>query len=344
MNYSPTSILGIPPTTGGVRIAMAAILLVLGILGFILVPAQAQVACEPGSVQVSFNSVAAPVWEVEGKVTAYDLGSRTITANGMTIKLPDGFLIKTHDLGQTTGNLSLAELVDDTLPSIIGGTLKADGRVEFPASSPGCMSLLPESVFFEMDENGVVGPLVDVFIDEGSPADSSFIVNGTMVKMNQDPRFTADLFGIGGRAIQFSDLVGNQGALVSVDGYFAEGILRATVVEADVVPQDPAGLVDTVIIEQAQLQKDTRLRVRGVVSTLPGTNSFTQLVSVYNGTAGQDGEGKNQCNGILLNDNVPVEVDGTFSYRNNNVAGSPSVVCVISKDGGGIDDAPVTLK
>lgn len=81
----------------------------------------------------------AAVFDVEGKITAFNRTSRTLTANGLTFTVPSVLLVETRDL-DLTGNITFDTLTDPTLEaqrSIIGGTVIATGTVSFTAVGTG---------------------------------------------------------------------------------------------------------------------------------------------------------------------------------------------------------------
>jgi hypothetical protein len=148
----------------------------------------------------------------------------------------------------------------------VDGTVIANGTTDFvPATNadtgapePGsyCMTLTATSVFTEVAKNMIIGPLMSVDADAGT-----FVINDTKVAMNTDTRFSSDLHDTGGDPLQLADLVGHEGALMDVNGYYhaGTGTMRGTVVEADLV-RAAAGK-DTVQVQRASGQ----LRVNGVV-------------------------------------------------------------------------------
>ncbi len=209
--------------------------------------ASAQALCAP--VDITPPAVAA-VFDVEGKITAFDRTSRTLTANGLTFTVPSVLLVETRDL-DLTGNITFDTLTDPTLEaqrSIIGGTVIATGTVSFTAVGAGfCTSSTAAQVFVELAENGLVGLLSNI-----DPVNGSFRVNGALVRMNTDPRFPSDLLDIGGGSITVADLVGFEGTEVSAGGYFdaAQGVLFGTAVETEALQLQPGS--DTVAITRAE--------------------------------------------------------------------------------------------
>jgi hypothetical protein len=89
---------------------------VLGLCGLAAIgltvagPAQAAHTCADGSPPVHFTPPADPLLrvDVEGKISSVDLAGSTVTANGMTFKVPETLKVKTEDLDHATGNLRFA--------------------------------------------------------------------------------------------------------------------------------------------------------------------------------------------------------------------------------------------
>ncbi|MBI4496989.1 MAG: hypothetical protein HY689_03695 [Chloroflexi bacterium] len=342
------------------RVFLALVLAVTGLGAFPPAPAGATHTCPAGSLPVHFTPPEDPalrIWEVEGKIAVFDTTARTMTANGLTFTIPSGLRIKTLDLDQPEGNLSFGEVLpsdpaDPTSPplidlvdpaleavrTVIGGTAIADGRAEFTTTVDGtCMSLSAESVFVELAENGIIGLLMSVDV-----ADGSFVVDGATVRMNDDPRFPSDLLDLGGDPITLEQLVGNEGGLVDVGGYFEAGELRGTAVQAEILQR--LADRDTVAIERAQGREDRgELRVVGLVSPHPVTGQLAASVDLYDGTKnGPTNAESTGCNGVLIGDNVEVDpVDGAFVFRERGID-IPDTVCVVSP-GGGVDDRPVDI-
>lgn len=219
----------------------------------------------------------------------------------MTFAVPAGFMIKTNDL-DAPGNITFETLTDPALDarrSILSGTVIASGNVVVtsPDGLQACQSFTPTSVFVELAENGLIG-----------------------------------LLASGGNPIDFSELAGAEGILVSVGGYFdvSLGTLFATVVETEIVKSQPG--TDAVAITRAEgrLGSGGELRVEGAnTRTLAGT--FVASVTVYSG--GLDVTGTN-CAGTALG-NAPVStVDGTWSLRRRPISPVPTEVCAKSAGGG----------
>jgi hypothetical protein len=305
--------------------------------GGALPSAEAAVTCGVGVPTTVAPTAGATAWDVEGKITGFDTTARTITANGMTFHVPDTMKIKTNGLDQPDGNLeftgpgSLTDPALEAKQSIVGGTVIASGNVVTTPTTGGfCLTFEPTSIFVELAENGVIGPLVSV-----DAANGTFNVNGATVKMNDDPRVPSKLTDLAGQPLTLDQLANNIGMLMDVGGYFdtAANTLRGTIVEADLVA--PKATTDTVSIDQAQWASQ-ELRGRGVVSRKPD-GQYAASVSLFTGAANGT-----TCGGTRLATAAINATDGSYTFRMRNVA-NPGTICVSSL-GGGVDDSPVTAK
>jgi hypothetical protein len=295
---------------------------------FAAVTAGAQTApCVPVS---SPPGADATVFEVEGKITAYDRTNRTITANGMTFAVPATLLIKTADLDAPVGNITFEALTDpsaEAVRSIIGGSTRSSGVItSSTTTTSNCISFVADSVFVELAENVLSGTLSDVNVTDGS-----FKVNGVLVRMNPDARWPAELTDIGGNAITLDKLVGFEGTLVTAEGYFdaAAGTLFGVAVETEVVTQQPGK--DGVAITRTEGRVDNReLRVEGV-NTRNGQGQMATSVDVHAGVMNATATG---CAGPRLGAATVNQLDGTWSFRQRNIATIPTSVCAVSPLGG----------
>jgi hypothetical protein len=299
------------------------------VLAALLAPARAsaQALCTPVNIP---PTAASPVFDVEGKITAFDRANRTITANGLTFTVPSVLLVETRDL-ELTGNITFDTLTDPALEaqrSIIGGTVIATGTASFTAVGTGfCISSTASQVFVELAENGLVGVLSDV-----APANGSFRVNGVLVRMNTDPRFPSDLLDIGGNPIAIADLVGFEGTEVTAGGYFdaAQGVLLGTSVETEALQSQPG--TDSVAITRAEGRVgNAELRLEGVNTRSPQTGQFATSVTLHRGGLDAAGTG---CAGTQLGTAPVSAVDGTWQLRIRNITQIPTQVCAKSPLGG----------
>lgn len=306
-------------------LAVAAGLAVTGLAG----AAEAAHTCVEG-VPIHFTpsaDVIAAGFEVEGRITSYDLAARTITANGMTFSVPPDLLIATSSL-DGPGNITFEALVDpalETVRTIVGGTVIATGGFEFVGTGTVlCMISRATSVYVEMAENVLSGPLLSV---EGNAAN----INGATVMANTDPRWPARLIDEGGNEYPLERLAELVGQPVSAEGYFEDGVLRATILEFEGVL--PGEGTDTVAITRAEA-KNAGVRVRGTVSLNPATGTFVSSVTVYAGLLATGGG----CVGTVIGTAPVTPGNGSFELR-TRTGGAPPTVCVASPGGGAAQSA-----
>jgi hypothetical protein len=299
------------------------------------VSAMAQAPCVPVDIAPPTDP-ALQVFEVEGKIQSFNTTARTITANGMTIFIPTTVLVETRNL-DLTGNITLANLTDPTLEaqrSIIGGTVIASGDIVFSQATGGnCVSMNATRVFVEFAENVIVGLLSNV-----DTAAGTFRVNGSLVRMNADPRFPKDILDVGANQLTITDLASHEGEDISVGGYYdaAQNVLNGTLVETEFVKALPGQ--DGVAITRTEGRTGNReLRVEGLNARNP-QGQFAASVTVFSG--GLDAAGT-QCVGTQLGTAAVSSVDGTWAFRQRNIT-PPTQVCVKSPFGG-IDASAVTL-
>lgn len=304
-------------------------LLVTGLM--FLSAAQANAQTAPCTAVSSPPGADAAVFEVEGKITAYDRTNRTVTANGMTFSIPSTLLVKTADLDAPVGNITFEALTDpsaESVRSIIGGSTRSSGVTTSSTKETGgnCISFVADSVFIELAENVVSGMLSDV-----SASGGSFRVNGVLVRMNPDARWPASLTDAGGNAITIDKLVGFEGTLVTAEGYFdaTANTLFGVAVETEVVTQQPGK--DGVAITRAEGRTDNReLRVEGL-NTRNGQGVMASTVNVHAGVMNDTATG---CAGPRLGTATVVQTDGSWSFRQRNIATIPTTVCAVSPLGG----------
>ena len=300
------------------------------------VTAMAQGPCVPVNIAPP-SDPALQIFEVEGKIQSFNTTARTITANGMTIFVPTTVLVETRNL-DLTGNITFATLTDPTLEaqrSIIGGTVIASGDVVFSQGTSGnCVSMNATQVFVELAENGIVGLLSNV-----DSAAGTFRVNGSLIRMNTDPRFPKDILDVGANQLTIADLASHEGESISIGGYFdvAQNVLFGTLVETEFVKPLPG--TDGVAITRTEGRTGNReLRVEGQNARNP-QGQFAASVTVFSG--GLDAAGT-QCVGTQLGTAAVSAVDGTWSFRQKPIATIPTQVCVKSPFGG-IDSGAVTI-
>ena len=303
-------------------------LLVTGLMFLSAAQANAQTApCVPVS---HAPGAEAAVFEVEGKITAYDRTNRTVSVNGMTFSIPANLLVKTADLDAPVGNITFEALTDpsaESSRSIIGGSTRSSGVTTSSTTATGgnCISFVADSVYIEIAENVLVGVLSDVDVAGGS-----FRVNGALVRMNPDARWPAEITDIGGNAITLDKLAGFEGTLATAEGYFdaTANTLFAVAVETEVVQQQPGK--DGVAITRTEGRTGNReLRVEGV-NTRNSQGQMAATVDVHAGVMNATATG---CAGSRLG-SATVLADGTWAFRQRNIATIPTTVCAVSPLGG----------
>jgi hypothetical protein len=303
-------------------------LLMVAMMFMASVSASAQeVPCSPVS---SPPGADAALFEVEGKITAYDRVNRTVTANGMTFGIPANLLVKTTGHDAPAGNITFEALTDpaaEASRSILGGSTRSSGIIASSTTPTGnCISFVADSVFIEIAENVLVGTLSNVNV-----TDNSFRVNGVLVRMNPDARWPAELTDAGGNPITLDKLVGAEGTLATAEGYFdaALNTLFAVAVETEVVVQQPGK--DGVAITFAEGRTDNReLRINGL-NTRNAQGVMASSVDVHAGVLNSTATG---CAGPRLGAATVVQTDGSWSFRQRNIATIPTTVCAVSPLGG----------
>jgi hypothetical protein len=289
--------------------------------------AQSEVPCTPVS---SPPGAAAAVFEVEGKITAFDRTNRTVTANGMTFAIPATLLVKTADLDAPVGNITFEALTDPTAEAartIIGGSTRSSGVIASSTTTTGnCVSFVADSVFIEIAENVLSGSLSNVNVTDGS-----FRVNGVLVRMNPDARWPANMTDAGGNPITLDKLVGFEGTLVTAEGYFDATVntLFGVAVETEVIVQQPGK--DGVAITGTEGRTGNReLRVDGL-NTRNSQGVMATTVSIHAGVMNATATG---CAGPRLGAATVNQTDGSWSFRQRNIATIPTTVCAVSPLGG----------
>lgn len=290
--------------------------------------ANAQAPCTPVNATPPTDP-ALLVFEVEGKINSYDRINRTITVNGMTFHVPSTVLVETRNL-DLSGNITFEYLTDATLEaqrSIIGATVIASGDIVFnPATTGYCMSFNANTVYVEFAENVIVGLLSDIDTSAGT-----FRVNGSLIRMNVDPRFPSEVLDAGGNQITISDMVGFESSQVTVNGYFdaAQGFI-GTIIETEVIKSQPG--TDSVAITLAEARPDNReMRVNGINTRSPLTGQYASNVELFSGGLNSTGDG---CVGTRLGAPAVSAIDGSWTFRQRNISTFPAQVCVKSPLGG----------
>ena len=279
----------------------------------------AQAAC-PAVPAPTTIGAGAELVSLEGPLSAIDPVDRTVTVIGTCVTIPVGLLIDTDADG--VGDITFDELVAPGLITPIGGSMIIDATATVDLA--GNTTFIATNPYFEFGEHVVVGPLMSVDATAGT-----FVVAGTTVTMNTDPRIPAELWDLGGNTIAIEDMVGFEGTVVSAEGYFRNNQVNARMVETEVVQVTEGS--DTVVIERAQYRISKRqIEVRGQVTAHSVTGAFTTTVSV---DVNCDGTAESPTQAVVVD---PVLGLGEFRFisGNNAFTTTPTVACVTSPLGG----------
>ncbi len=256
----------------------------------------------------------ANVLSLEGGVLAIDPATRTVNIDGSVVHIPATLRIDTD--GDGVGDISFEQLTAAGLRSAVGGYMAVEADV---SSVAGLARFTANAAYFEFGEHVVVGALMSVDAQAGD-----FMVAGTPVRLSTDARIPAKVLDLGGNPITLADMAGWEGSLAAVEGYMLDGVLRARIVETDVVM--PAAGSDTIVIEKALYNPSKRsIEVRGTITAHPTTGAFAPNVQI-----------DLSCDGLgIVNANVvpdPALGQGEWRWKsaNNSVPTNPGSVCVRS--------------
>lgn len=265
-----------------------------------------------------------PLWpgadalSLEGGVLAIDVAARTINVDGSVVHIPATLRIDTD--GDGVGDITFEQLTASNLRSAVGGYMAVEADV---ASVNGLARFTANAAYFEFGEHVVVGALMAVNAQTGT-----FMIAGTPVRLSTDARIPAKVVDLGGNSIALADMAGWEGTLAAVEGYMLDGVLRAKLVETDVVL--PAAGSDAIVIEKALYNPSKRsIEVRGTITAHPTTGAFAPNVQI-----------DLSCDGLgIINANVVPDLalgQGEWRWKsaNNAVPTNPGSVCVRSTLGG----------
>jgi hypothetical protein len=282
--------------------------------GFIVLASSAEAQCIP--VEGREVGPDARFVEIEGPLANIDLDAQTIQVFDTCLELPAGVLVDTD--GDGLGDFTLRELLGDGRRSPIGGTIAALATTD---SRNGGYVFIADSVYFEFAEHVVVGPLLNVDLEN-----NAINIAGTTVVLSRDYRVPPVVYDLSFNPIKFSDLESAIGTTATAEGWFEDGILNAKVVETEAVVGDVGE--DGVGIERAQFRADRgELRVTGVTTEQFGTGRIASFVDLDLDCTGTD---------LIRLDVLPGDVaGGAFDYRDRGVR-PVAEVCVTSELGGSV--------
>ena len=214
--------------------------------------------------------------EIEGTATAITAnldGSVTMTVMGMTVNVPIG-----TPAASPSAALTLTQLVDPaplpnrTQAGFTGGTAIIIGTV----AANGIVTA--EDVFVEPAENVMLGILT-------ANNAGALSINGVPIVMLNDPRMPANpVQDVNGIAIIPASIPVGTGA--SAEGYFANGVFNAFLVEAE--QGTPVISTPQVTITRAlgreripNIRRGDEVEVRGSCTTTHAPAATTQSIIVY---------------------------------------------------------------
>ncbi len=170
--------------------------------------------------------------------------------------------------------------VEDVYPAMSGGTLKSAGHIY--RDNGGNRYLIPDlDAVIELSEN-VVGGTVRSAVQGSAEVPDSLVIDDMLVIFNQDPRFGADVIGLGGapipRSVFFSIVAANPNADIVVVGHLvSEHVMFAQDVETDFV--DPNSGIQ-ITANRFRFDEDKgQLRFRGTVDKPEGVNLVALLTT-----------------------------------------------------------------
>lgn len=203
--------------------------------------------------------------EIEGAISAITLngdGTVAMTVMGMNVVVPVGTPVSTPSSSLTfTQLVDPAPLPNRTEAGFIGGTAIVIGTADFAGT------ITAEDVFVEPAENVILGVVT-------ANGNGTFAINNVPIVLLGDPRMPAlpvrDVNGI--EILQSSIPVGS-GA--STEGYFANGVFNAFLVEAD--EGTPVDTTPQITIVRADARERTPNNRRGDDLEIRGTVTMTHL-------------------------------------------------------------------
>lgn len=213
---------------------------------------------------------------IEGSISAVSSnvnGSVTMTVMGMNVTVPVGTVVTSPSATLTFAQLvNVAPLPNRTQAGFIGGTAIINGNV----AANGIITAT--DVFVEPSENVVLGIVT-------ANNNGAISINNVPIVLTNDARIPAKpVQDVNGIAIIPASVPVGTGA--SAEGYFANGVFNAFLVEAE--QGTPVNAAPQVTITRALGRERTpnnrrgdELEIRGSCTTLHAPTATTQSISVY---------------------------------------------------------------
>lgn len=213
---------------------------------------------------------------IEGSISAVSSnvdGSVSMTVMGMNVTVPVGTVVTTPSASLTFAQLvNVAPLPNRTQAGFIGGTAIINGNV----AANGIITAT--DVFVEPSENVVLGIVT-------ANNNGAISINNVPIVLTNDARIPAKpVQDVNGIAIIPASVPVGTGA--SAEGYFANGVFNAFLVEAE--QGTPVNAAPQVTITRALGRERTpnnrrgdELEIRGSCTTLHAPTATTQSISVY---------------------------------------------------------------
>ena len=171
------------------------------------------------------------------------------------------------------------QAITTTYPRLTGGTLKCAGHIYEDVA--GNSYFIPDlELVIELAEN-VVGGTVASSHPGGAGTPASFVVGGLLMVMNQDPRFTASISGLGGVPLSeedfFAQLGSNPTAPVSAFGHLVgDHLMLVQEIQTELISPS-AGVQITAEKFKFKNGKD-EIRLRGTVDKPDGLTLRIQFL------------------------------------------------------------------
>lgn len=203
--------------------------------------------------------------EIEGSVSDVTLngdGTVTMTVMGMNVVVPVGTPVSTPSSSLTFSQLvDPAPLPNRTQAGFTGGTAIVIGTVDVTGT------VTAEDVFVEPAENVILGVVT-------ANENGTFAINSVPVVLLADPRMPAQpVRDVNGIEILLNSIPVGSGA--STEGYFANGVFNAFLIEAD--QGTPVNTTPQVTITRADARERTPNNRRGDDLEVRGTVTMTHL-------------------------------------------------------------------